>query len=175
MSADMSHAASPRKEKLFVSYHHDGDGYFFHEFCHLIDGYYQPIQDGSVERTTGCTDAERVMANLRSRYIGETVCTVVLCGAQTAHRRFVDWEIKASLDLSHGLIAVILPPNVPDSRGQYGLPARLADNLESGFAECMHLVQLSGGMRLLASHIGAARGKPARLIENSRELRRTGG
>ena len=165
---DSQSAPTPRLDKLYVSYHHDGDGHFYREFCRLIEGYYQPVEDSSVERTTGCTDAGHVIANLQRSYIADTVCTVVLCGLQTAYRRFVDWEIKASLDLSHGLVAVILPENLPDWRGRYSLPLRLADNLESGYAECLHLVQMSRGMRLLGSRIEAARGRPARLIKNSR-------
>lgn len=158
----------PRLDKLYVSYHHDGDAHFYREFCRLVAGYYQPVEDGSVERTDGCTDAAHVVGNLRRNYIADTACTVVLCGLQTAYRRFVDWEIKASLDLSHGLVAVILPESLPDWRGRYSLPPRLSDNLESGYAECLHLVQLSRGMRLLGSRIEAARTRPARLIKNSR-------
>ena len=154
--------------KLYVSYHHDGDGHFYREFRRLIGGYYLPVEDGSVERTSGCTDAARVTANLRESYMADTACTVVLCGLQTAYRRFVDWEIKASLDLSRGLVAVILPENLPDWRGRYSLPPRLEDNLKSGYAECLHLVQMSRGLRLLGERIEAARAKPARLIKNSR-------
>jgi hypothetical protein len=166
MSPSQPTPAPPRLAKLYVSYHHDGDGHFYREFCRLVEGYYELVEDGSAERTSGCTDAGRVIANLRERYVADTACTVVLCGLQTAYRRFVDWELKAGLDLSHGLVAVILPENLPDWRGRY--PGRLADNLESGFAECLHLVQLSRGMRLLGKLIEEARAKPASLIRNSR-------
>jgi hypothetical protein len=30
-----------------------------------------------------------------------TSCTIVLCGAETPKRKFVDWEIKAILDKGH--------------------------------------------------------------------------
>lgn len=170
MSSDFPPDSAPHLAKLFVSYHHDGDGHFYREFCRLIEGYYQPVQDSSVERTTGCTDAQLVVSNLRKNYLADTVCTVVLCGLQTAYRRFVDWEIKASLDLSHGLVAIILPENLPDWRGRYSFPERLSDNLESGYAECLHLVQLSRGIKLLGKQIEAARGRPAGLIKNSRPL-----
>ena len=160
--------------KLYISYHHDGDEHFYREFCRLIEGFYLPVRDGSVERTDGCTDAVRVMANLQKNYMADTVCTVVLCGLQTAYRRFVDWEIKASLDLSHALVAVILPENLPDWRGRYNLPERLTDNLESGYAQCLHLVQLSRGLKLLGKQIETARSSPSELIKNSRPLRAQG-
>lgn len=166
--SDSQPNSKSRLTKLYVSYHHDGDGHFYREFCRLIEGYYRPVEDNSVERTTGCMDAGHVIANLQRSYIADTVCTVVLCGLQTAYRRFVDWEIKASLDLSHALVAVILPESLPDWRGRYALPARLSDNLESGYAECLHLVELSRGLRLLGSRIEAARRRPSGLIKNSR-------
>lgn len=168
MSPEHSTPAPPRLSKLYVSYHHDGDEHFYREFCRLVEGYYETVQDSSDERVSGCTDAERVITGLRESYVAETVCTVVLCGLQTAYRRFVDWEIKAGLDLSHGLVAVILPENLPDWRGRYSLPERLADNLESGFAECLHLLQLSRGLRLFGKQVEEARAKPKSLIRNSR-------
>lgn len=167
MSSNHPPAPPSHLSKLYVSYHHDGDGHFYREFCRLTAGYYIPVQDGSNERIDGCEDAEQVTANLRENYIADTACTVVLCGLQTAYRRFVDWEIKAGLELSHGLVAIILPENLPDWRGRYSLPARLEENLQSGYAECLHLAQLSRGMRLLGQRIEAARAKPARLIKNS--------
>ncbi len=163
-------APPPRLAKLYVSYHHDGDGHFYREFCRLIEGYYQPVEDTSVERMSGCTDAKRVIANLREKYMADIACTVVLCGLQTIYRRFVDWEIKASLDLSRGLVAIILPENLPDWSGRYSLPLRLEDNLKSGYAECLHLVQLSRGLRQLGKQIEVARDRPAGLIKNSRPL-----
>jgi MTH538 TIR-like domain (DUF1863) len=170
MSHPPTHGTPPRLSKLFVSYHHDRDGYFYEEFCRLVEGFYRPVQDDSVERRTGWVDAEHVTDNLRKYYLADAICTVVLCGARTPLRRFVDWEIKASLDLSRGLVAVILPENLPDARGRYGFPPRLADNLASGYAECLHLVQLSGGMKPLAARVEAARSKAAGLMRNSRPL-----
>ena len=170
MSSSHPPAASPHLAKLYISYHHDGDGHFYREFCRLIEGFYRPVEDTSVERTSGCMDSAHVIANLRENYLADTSCTVVLCGLQTAYRRFVDWEIKATLDLSHGLVAIILPENLPDWRGRYSLPPRLLDNLKSGYAESLHLVQLSRGLRLFGKQIEAARAKPAGLIKNSRPL-----
>jgi antiphage defense system Thoeris ThsB-like protein len=170
MSSNRPPTASPRLAKLYVSYHHDGDSHFYREFCRLIKGYYEPVEDTSVERTSGSTDSAHVIANLRENYLADTVCTVVLCGLQTAYRRFVDWEIKASLDLSHGLVAIILPENLPDWSGRYSLPPRLENNLKSGYAECLHLVQLSRGLRQLGKQIEVARARPAELIKNSRPL-----
>lgn len=35
---------------------------------------------------------------------------MVLCGAEAPQRKFVDWEIKATLDKEHGLIGINLRP-----------------------------------------------------------------
>jgi len=49
------------------------------------------------------------MRGIRENFITGTSCTIVLCGAQTHLRKYVHWEIKATLDKEHGLIGVNLP------------------------------------------------------------------
>ena len=70
---------------------------------------YEVIQDNSVEREIDSNDAEYVTRRIREDFITGSSCTVVLCGAETPQRKFVDWEIKATLDKEHGLIGINLP------------------------------------------------------------------
>ena len=70
------------------------------------------------------------MRRIREGYITGTSCTLVLCGKETASRKYVDWEIKATLDAGHSLIGIALEP--PGSN--YLKPDRLFDNLMTRYA-----------------------------------------
>jgi len=71
---------------------------------------------------------EYVMSEIRRKYIGDASVTIVLVGRCTHSRRYVDWEIKASLrrgeSLPNGLLAYVLSSAMP----QPNLPERLAAN-----------------------------------------------
>jgi hypothetical protein len=82
---------------------------------------------------------EYVMSEIRRKYIGDASVTIVLVGKCTHSRRYVDWEIKASLrrgqSLPNGLLAYVLPsamhrlnPLTGTSTGYPHLPPRLAAN-----------------------------------------------
>lgn len=82
-------------------------------------------QDDFIEST----DPEYVMRRIREKYIGPASVTIVLVGSCTHSRRFVDWEIKASLQqgrdkLPNGVVAIQLPSS---PNGAY-LPPRLDQN-----------------------------------------------
>jgi MTH538 TIR-like domain (DUF1863) len=112
------------------------------------------------------------MRRIREEYITGTSCTVVLCGQETPRRKFVDWEIKATLDKGHGLVGVILPTNLPNPAGLYVVPDRLNDNVETGYAVWLHWQVLLNTPSALASSIQATTGKSTQSIQNSRALRR---
>ena len=88
----------PVKRKIFVSYHHDNDQAYYNEFSRFFSDQYDAIQDSSLDRLIDSDDTEYVMRRIRENYITGTSCTVVLCGPQTRWRKYVDWEIKATLD-----------------------------------------------------------------------------
>ena len=118
----------PIKRSIFVSYHHGRDRQYYDAFSRLFAEGYEVIQDNSVERRIDSDNAEYVIRKIREDYITGSSCTVVLCGAETPRRKFVDWEIKATLDKAHGLIALRLPTNVNSI-----VPQRLMDNVASGY------------------------------------------
>ena len=47
-------------------------------------------------------DTEYVMRRIRENYNSGASGTFVLCGSDTPERKYVDWEIKATLDDRHG-------------------------------------------------------------------------
>jgi len=80
-------------------------------------------------------DIEYVMGRIRREYLADSTVTLVLMGTCTHSRRYIDWELKASLRrgeayLPNGLLAVALPGH----RSLY-LPDRLRLNVGSGYAK----------------------------------------
>lgn len=167
--------SSAAPSKIFVSYHHDNDRYFFDEFRRLFASRYEISDDASVERTTGSDDAEGIVRNLRANYIAGTEHTIVLCGLLTPWRKFVDWEIKATLDEAHGLIGINLPTNPAGAQGRYIVPGRLSDNLRSGYAVLLQWQQVRHTPELLAESLQQAASRPAHLISHFMPLLRKGG
>lgn len=60
------------------------------------------------------TNPEYVMSQIREKYLGDSTVTIVLVGTCTHSRRYVDWEIKATLRqgisyVANGLLAFLLP------------------------------------------------------------------
>ncbi len=100
----------------------------------LGDEYAEHIKSG---------DSDYVMRRIREEKIAGTSCTVVLVGKCTWARRYVDWEIAATLrnftdSARGGLIGVQLPS--AEDHGWATLPPRLAlnitteDGTETGYA-----------------------------------------
>lgn len=158
------------KHSIFVSYHHGGDRAYYDAFTNLFADQYGIVQDNSVEREIDSDDVEYVYQRIREEYITGSSCTVVLCGAQTPWRKFVDWEIKATLDKEHGLIAVQLPTNP-----RFAVPARLLENTQTGYAVWTSWIQLSANPKLLLKLIEQANARSKSLIRNNHGLRTRNG
>jgi hypothetical protein len=157
------------RRKIFVSYHHDEDQHYYNALSEAAHDEYKLIYDNSLDRRINSKNPDFVMRQIREEFITGTSVTVVLCGIETPWRKYVDWEIKATLDKGHGLLAVVLPTNTYRD-GYRWVPARLNDNIRSGFA---HMVEWDAFTRDAASvklHIEAARNRPSRLIVNNREM-----
>jgi len=80
-------------------------------------------------------DTDYVMGRIRREYLGDSTVTLVLVGKCTHSRRYIDWEIKASLRqgqsyLPNGLLAVALP-----GYRSLHLPERLRLNVDSRYAK----------------------------------------
>lgn len=121
------------KHKVFISYHHadqkevdkfvkdfsDEDNVFI---CRALGVMDQNIIDS--------TDPEYTMRRIRELYLSDSTVTIVLIGKCTWARRYVDWEIQASLrhgekTTPNGLIGIRL-----SSYDKNGYPDRLNKNLK---------------------------------------------
>jgi hypothetical protein len=80
---------------------------------------------------------EYVMSQIRTRYLGDSTVTMVLVGSCTHSRRYVDWELKASLRqgvnlIPNGVMGIILPSCGANAY----LPQRLEENWSKGHQDC---------------------------------------
>jgi hypothetical protein len=132
------------KRNVFISYYH-GDQVAVNEFVRVFGrelGVFTPCMLAEGQRFTddiiNSTNPAYVMQQIRSRYFGHSTVTIVLIGSCTHSRRYVDWEIKASLQrggvggqLPHGLMAI----NLDKLNSPQHLPQRfLANHTDNG--EC---------------------------------------
>ena len=111
-----------QKHKVFISYHQED-----------IDEVREFINDFNfvcITRALGAsmdqdiidsTDTDYVMRRIRELYLKDTTVSIVLIGKCTWARRYIDWEIQASLRSKNpnGLVGIVLPsaaknPIAPD-------------------------------------------------------------
>ena len=122
------------RRKVFISYHHATDQYYYNEFSRFFSGSYDIFFDNSLDRRIDSTNSEYVNRKIREDYIVGSSATIVLCGTETFKRRWVDWEIHATLYHRHGLLGIVLPTCQMNYQSKYLVPDRLADNVNSGYA-----------------------------------------
>jgi hypothetical protein len=158
------------KRSVFVSYHHGLDRPWYEKFSHFFSEVYDVFEDNSPERAKDSDYTDYIMWSVRDNHIKGSSCTIVLCGAETGRRKFVDWEIDATLDKEHDLIGVQLPTCTINNLGRALVPGRLHDNIASGYAVWVGwhaLVQ--GGPDFLRAQIETANTKSKSLIQNDRK------
>jgi hypothetical protein len=130
----------PTKRKVFISFY-QGDrtevqGFIDH--WAVREGVFIPRSLGTFENEdfVRSDNPEYVMSQIRQKYLGDSTVTIVLVGACTHSRRYVDWELKTSLRRGqytpNGVMGIILP-----SLGRSALlPPRLEANWRRGHENC---------------------------------------
>lgn len=122
------------RRKVFISYHHKIDQFWFNEFTRLFGTHYQVFYDNSLDGRIRSDDPEYVNRRIREEHIFGTSITIVLCGPDTWKRKYVDWEIYSTLHHKHALLGVALPTAQKNSNNQVIVPDRLHGNIVSGYA-----------------------------------------
>lgn len=165
------------RPRIFVSYQHSCDQYYYNEFSRIFHDNYETVYDTSLERRIDSEDSEYVMQRIRDEYLTGTSCTIVLIGPTTYQRKFIDWEIKATLDKEHGLIGIQLPNLAPNYLNQVLLPERLTANIKSGYAlwQGFTWYQLLANLALLGRLIQNASDRNKNLIVNPKEIKKQNG
>ncbi len=156
--------------KVFVSYHHHNDQQSA-ECLRYIYGRNDTLIDRSLNEAYDGTDDE-ILAAIRQYNLKDSTVTIVLIGSETAKRKWVDWEIYASLRpygerSRNGLLGIYLNPC-------YKAPARLQDNIDSGYAVTMQWGELNYKLKQKIEEAYDNRDKE-KLVQNSRERRRRNG
>lgn len=133
----------PAKRKIFVSYHHHRDQRYYDALAAMCDDC-EFLQDNSLDRRVDSDDPEYQERRIREAYIKGTSVTVVLCGLETYQRKFVDWEIYATLLKEGALIGIQLDnASVNPANGGFLVPHRLHDNIQSCYALWKHWHELT--------------------------------
>jgi hypothetical protein len=160
---------SNAKRRVFVSFHHQLDQWYYDYFTKYFDELYDAITDRSVEDPYESEDPDYIMRKIREDHIQGSSCTIVLCGENTSLRKYIDWEINATLQETHGLICVLLPSCQKNNWSNYVIPDRLQDNINSGYAVQETWSRIIGNTTQLQTSIELANSKSKSLIRNARE------
>ena len=129
------------RHKTFISYHHDDQeevDNFIETFDHDRDVFIARAvgSDQTMDELIESDDDDYVMRRIREEHIRDSTVTLVFVGKNTWTRKFVDWELAASLHqgpkagLPNGVLAILSP-----ELSEAILPDRFVDNWESGYAK----------------------------------------
>lgn len=128
--------AKTKRHKVFISYYHEEDQGCKRRFAQLLEHSIvdRSLQHGGIDSHGLSTEA--LFQSIREDYIADATVTVVLIGHCTWQRKYVDWEIGASLRDTQtnprcGLLGILLPPHPDFGKDDYRsclIPPRLADN-----------------------------------------------
>lgn len=171
VSLEEANKDTEKRRKVFVSYHHDNDQDRYEEFSSIFHDIYESVTDNSLDKEIDSDDPVYVMRKIREQYITGTSCTIVLCGYETHKRKYIDWEISATLDKGHGLIGVCLP-SIRLNNGVAVVPDRLKANILSKYAIWVGWKEFTSSSENLKKFIEQANSKNKELINNDTELMR---
>lgn len=102
--------------RVFISYYHHDDQFYkdtiiaWNKVWGLFDDW--SVNDGDIDDTY--MSDEQIRLKIRDEYIKDATVLVLLCGRNTKHRKFIDWELHASMYDSEknpkmGILVVNLP------------------------------------------------------------------
>lgn len=153
--------------KVFVSYHHANDQAKA-DYLRTEYGKNNTLLDRSLEEAYEDMTDDEILAAIRTEHLKDSTVTIVLIGSETANRKWVDWEIYASLRpygerSRNGLLGIYLP-----TAGE--TPARLQDNIDSGYAVTMKWENISWQLESKIEEAYNNRNK-SDLVRNSRKRR----
>lgn len=168
------------RHKCFVSYH-AADTEEAADFVESFETVFIPRAIGVEEGDGSIIDSEDVdyiRDVIREDYLRDSTVTIVLVGRCTWARKFVDWEIYASLrdtkySSKNGLLGLLLP-SAEDAVPQ--TPERLSANTPTDGSEAygryFYYPKSESSLRSSIEDAFQARTARAHLIDNSKALRK---
>lgn len=167
-----------KKRMVFISYYH-GDQEDVNRFVRDFGDVFIPktvgVKDGDFDFDSD--DPQYIMRKIREKKLADSTVTIVLVGTCAHSRRYVDWEVKASLQqgasLPNGLIAINLP-----YMGNIGaMPPRVSENVirdekmnDIGYARYYTYPSSKEQLQKWIEDAFEARTTRAKLIKNSNEM-----
>ena len=155
------------KHKCFISYHGSDKM--------AVDSFIDKFGSGFIRRGMEMTDdiinsndTDYVMKRIRELYLKDSTVTIVLIGKCTWARKYVDWEVQASLrqpanGLPNGLVAIQLWESYTT------LPNRVNLNVDSGYANFYKYPKSQSGFESMIDEAFKARTNLANQIKNPRD------
>ena len=165
------------KRRVFIS-HYKGDSYLVDDFIEVFAntlGVFTPYVLGANDNDDfiNSSNTDYVMSQVRYKYLQDSTVTIVLIGRCTHSRRYVDWEIKSSLQqgetLPNGLLGILVDP---DSTSAH-LPPRFEenwDNQNQSYARYYSYPQNADQLSGWIEDAYSARTMGAHLIKNPQEM-----
>jgi hypothetical protein len=163
------------RPRIFVSYQHATDQYYYNEFSHIFHDTHECVYDSSLDDEIDSDDHDYIKQRIRDEFIAGTSCTVVLVGPTSYQRKHLDWEIKATLDKQHGLIGVQLPNLPVQPNNTVIVPDRLHSNIRSGYALWLTWQQVIASAANFKQYVADASNRPKDRIVNPREIKQRNG
>ena len=136
LASSLYEAQTQPKRRCFISYHHADEQEvqaFLYMYSNAEVFTHRALGLDMANDIVDSNDTNYVMRRIREQYMQNTSVTIVMVGQNTWKRRYVDWEIAASLrngfdNPANGLLGIKLTSHV------YGIqryPDRLNDNLNA--------------------------------------------
>lgn len=169
----------PTRHKCFISYHSDD--------AVEVAGFLSSYGTAFIPRTVGVTaddpfidsdNDDYIKDQISSKYMSDSTVTILLVGKCSWSRRFVDWELAATLRNSpknkrSGLLAYQLPSmaTIEDKK----IPPRLSDNYSLNKDSYSQYYVYPSSTSTVHAHVEEAfkaRTEKIDLLDNSRSLRK---
>ena len=153
--------------KCFISYN-AADKDAVDKFCEKFSGSFirrgLKMEDDIIDST----NTDYVMQRIRSLYLKDSTVTIVLIGKCTWARRFVDWEVQASLrnpadGYPNGVVAIQLWDSYQT------LPNRVNLNVKSEYSKFYKHPKSSASLENMINEAFDARFDKQNLIDNPRD------
>lgn len=166
------------RRKVFISYYH-ADQVVVDKFIADFSSVFIPKAVGIKEGDFifDSDNPQYIMRKIREEKLQDSTVTIVLIGSCTHSRRYVDWEIKASLQQGQTLPNGVIGINLPYMGGKSAAPDRLADNLSvdgygnsNGYARYYRYPTSENELRRWIEDAHDARINRSSLIHNGRDM-----
>jgi len=175
----------PPRRKVFISYHHadEDEVAAFRALYQDVAGCFisRGINAGMPGDVIDSSNPDYVMGRIRALHLRDSTVTIVMIGIETWARRFVDWELQASLrrpsdGLPNGVLGIKLPScqgaDYPDRLNKNLLSPQEIESGEACYARVHSMPANAAELTRWIEEAFTARTARAHLIDNPRDRMR---